>query len=60
MNSMLRKTTGPGLSLILFATALWLLHTELRTYHLGDILHALDAIPGVMLYRKGSEATRKA
>jgi phosphatidylglycerol lysyltransferase len=50
MKSMLRKTIGPGLSLILFAVALWVLHSELRTYHLRDILHALDAIPGVHLW----------
>lgn len=46
---MLRKTLGPGLSLILFAAAVWLLHNELRTYHLKDILHAFDAIPAAHL-----------
>jgi phosphatidylglycerol lysyltransferase len=50
MNSMLRKILGPGLSLILFAAAVWLLHNELRTYHLKDILHAFDAIPGSHLW----------
>jgi len=50
MNSMLRKISGPGLSLILFAATAWLLHKELRTYHLSDILHAFDAIPGAYLW----------
>ncbi|MFZ0133171.1 MAG: hypothetical protein WAK95_11550, partial [Desulfobacterales bacterium] len=46
MRSMLRKIAGPGLSLILFAAAVWLLHNELKTYHLRDILHAFESIPG--------------
>ncbi len=50
MNSMLRKIFGPGLSLILFAAAVWLLHNELRTYHLKDILQVFDAIPGAHLW----------
>ena len=49
MNSMLRKILGPGLSLILFAAAVWLLHNELRTYHFRDILRAFNAIPGTHL-----------
>jgi phosphatidylglycerol lysyltransferase len=36
---------GPSLSVILFAAALWLLHSELRNYHLRDILNALESIP---------------
>jgi phosphatidylglycerol lysyltransferase len=47
---MLRKILGPGVSLILFAAAIWLLHHELRTYHLEDILHALASIPGAYLW----------
>jgi len=47
---MIRKILGPGLSLILFAAAVWLLHNELRTYHLRDILHAFDAISGTHLW----------
>jgi len=50
MNSKLRKILGPGLSLILFAAAVWMLHSELRTYHLRDILRAFDAIPGTHLW----------
>ena len=50
MNSKLRKILGPGFSLILFAAAAWLLHNELRAYHLRDILHAFDAIPGTHLW----------
>jgi phosphatidylglycerol lysyltransferase len=47
---MLRKILGPGLSLILFAAAVWLLHNELKTYHLKDILHVFEAIPGAHLW----------
>ncbi len=47
---MLRKIFGPVLSLILFVAAIWLLHNELRAYHLRDILHAFDAIPGAHLW----------
>jgi phosphatidylglycerol lysyltransferase len=50
MNSILRKILGPGLSLILFAAAVWLLHNELRTYHLKDILHVFEAMPGAHLW----------
>ena len=50
MNPVWRKILGPGLSLILFAAAVWLLHNELRTYHIRDILHAFDAIPGAYLW----------
>jgi phosphatidylglycerol lysyltransferase len=49
MKSIIRKLSGPGLSLILFAAAIWLLHNELKTYHLSDILHAIDAISGAHL-----------
>ncbi len=47
---MLRKILGPGLSLFLFAAAAWLLHSELKTYHLRDILQALEAISGLHLW----------
>jgi len=47
---MLRKILDPGLSLILFAAAVWLLHNELRAYHLRDILRAFDAISGAHLW----------
>ena len=50
MNSILRKILGPGLSLILFAVAAWLLHHELTAYHFRDILHAFDAIAGAYLW----------
>ncbi|MFT5731182.1 MAG: phosphatidylglycerol lysyltransferase [Desulforhopalus sp.] len=48
-SSMLRKIVGPGLSLILFAAAVWLLHNELRAYHLEDILPAFSSIPAAHL-----------
>jgi phosphatidylglycerol lysyltransferase len=50
MKPVWRKILGPGLSLFLFAAAAWLLHSELRTYHLRDILQALAAIPGANLW----------
>jgi phosphatidylglycerol lysyltransferase len=50
VKSILRKIFGPGLSLILFATAVWLLHRELTAYHLGDILRAFSAIPRSRLW----------
>jgi phosphatidylglycerol lysyltransferase len=45
MKFLLRKILGPGLSVILFTAAIWLLHGELKTYHLGDILKAIESIP---------------
>jgi phosphatidylglycerol lysyltransferase len=45
MKSAWRRILGPSLSFILFAAALWLLHNELRNYHLWDILAALESIP---------------
>jgi phosphatidylglycerol lysyltransferase len=50
MNSKLRKIFGPGLSLILFGAAVWLLHNELKAYHLRDILHAFKAISAEHLW----------
>ena len=47
---MLRKIIGPVLSLILFAAAAWLLHHELKTYDLTDILRDFAAIPGTHLW----------
>jgi hypothetical protein len=41
MKSLLRKISGPGLSVLLFTAAIWLLHGELKTYHLADILKAI-------------------
>ena len=50
MKSTLRKMLGPVISLMLFAAAVWLLHNELKTYHIKDILHAFDAIPAAYLW----------
>ena len=50
MNSMIRKVLGPGLSVILFAVAIWLLHNELKAHHLADILHALKSIPSAKMW----------
>ena len=50
MQPVWRKILGPGLSLILFAVAAWLLHKELRAYHIRDILQAFDAIAGAYLW----------
>jgi len=35
---------GPLISVILFTAAVWLLHSELKTHHLRDIVHTLGAI----------------
>jgi uncharacterized membrane protein YbhN (UPF0104 family) len=50
MKPLWRRILGPGLSIILFTAAVWLLHGELKTYHIRDILHAYDAIPGAHLW----------
>ena len=36
---------GPLISVILFTAAVWLLHNELKTHHLRDIVQTLKAIP---------------
>ena len=36
---------GPLISVILFTAAVWLLHNELKTHHLKDIVQTLEAIP---------------
>jgi len=36
---------GPLVSVILFTAAVWLLHNELKTHHLRDIVDTLQAIP---------------
>ena len=38
MKPLWRKILGPGLSIILFTAAVWLLYGELKTYYLRDIL----------------------
>jgi uncharacterized membrane protein YbhN (UPF0104 family) len=45
MEATLRRMLGPGLSVVLFSAAVWLLHRELQTYHLNDILASLQAMP---------------
>ena len=50
MKPVWRNLIGSSLSLLLFAAAAWLLHSELKTYHLRDILQALEAISGVHLW----------
>jgi phosphatidylglycerol lysyltransferase len=50
MRQHLQRLVGPVLSVVLFAAAVWVLHRELRSYHLKDVLHALDAIPAGRLW----------
>ena len=45
MKPLWRRILGPGLSIILFTAAVWLLYGELKTYHLRDILNAFKSIP---------------
>jgi len=50
MKPVWRKILGPGLSIVLFTAAVWLLYGELRTYHLRDILNAFRSIPAGQLW----------
>jgi uncharacterized membrane protein YbhN (UPF0104 family) len=50
MNSKFLKYTGAFFSLLLFSTALWMLHREVRTFHLQHILSELEAIPRKRLW----------
>ena len=45
MKPLWRRILGPGFSIVLFTAAVWLLHSELRNYHLRDILNALASVP---------------
>lgn len=50
MDGRVKRLFGPVLSVVLFAAAVWVLHRELRTYHLKDILQALGAISSGRLW----------
>ena len=39
------QSYGPVLGLVLFSLALWVLHTELKTYHLQDIIQHAKSLP---------------
>ena len=41
---------GPLLGLILFTTSLWVLHNQLRTYHIRDIIYHFRELPSSALY----------
>ena len=45
MKSKILKYTGALFSLLLFFAALWILHREMQTVHLQNILYELNAIP---------------
>ncbi|MEJ2728918.1 MAG: bifunctional lysylphosphatidylglycerol flippase/synthetase MprF [Deltaproteobacteria bacterium] len=45
MKKNLHRYLGPLISVILFTAAVWLLRNELKTHHLKDIVHTLEAIP---------------
>ena len=45
MKNTVKKYTGPLIGLILFVSALWVLHHELNTYHLSDITNDLKSLP---------------
>lgn len=45
MKKLIQSVGGPLLVLVVFTVALWLLHNELRDYHLKDFLHSLKSIP---------------
>ena len=44
MKKNFHRYLGPLISVILFTAAVWLLHNELKTHHLRDIVHTLGAI----------------
>ena len=44
-SSRLAHRIGPLLGLLLFAGALWVLHHQLKTYRLHDVIHSLDNLP---------------
>ena len=50
MKKMLQSLAGPALILLMFMGALWLLHNELRQYHLNDFLNAFVKIPAKSLW----------
>ena len=45
MKKYLHSIGGPLLIFVVFSVALWLLHQELRNYHLKDFLQSLQNIP---------------
>lgn len=45
----LTRYAGPLIGLILFIAALWVLHQVLATYHVHDIVHALERLPNSRL-----------
>jgi phosphatidylglycerol lysyltransferase len=50
MKPKLLHSLGPLFGLLLFAVALWVLHHELKAYHLKDILHHLHELPAHRLF----------
>ena len=45
MKASLRHILGPLFGLLFFGVALWVLHHELKVYHLEDILHHVEKLP---------------
>jgi hypothetical protein len=41
----LLHSVGPLLGTLIFVLALWVLHTQLKTYHLHDIVRNIRALP---------------
>jgi len=50
MKSNLKHIFGPFLGLLLFTAALWVLHHQLKTYHLHDILKHFHELSSVTLF----------
>jgi phosphatidylglycerol lysyltransferase len=44
MNPKIKQLLGPFISIVLFATAGWVLHNELKTFHFHDIIGYIDGI----------------
>ena len=51
MDNRIIKKIGTWLGLLLLAGCLWVLHQELKTYHLADIASNLRSIPRIKLFQ---------
>ena len=50
LKTRIRRWLGPGLSLVLFGMAVWLIHSQLEAYRLKDILQSLSDVPPQRLW----------
>ncbi len=50
MNRRVIRILGPLFGLLLFSTALWVLHHQLKAFHVHNIVHSLHALSGRSLF----------